>query len=207
MLISRKYAFIFIHIYKNAGTSITQALLPFAVNEWEQKAHIILKKIGISYFDQQPYDDHLTASELVSRIGKSFFDKYFSFAIVRNPWDWQVSLYTYMLKNTKHYQHELITGFNGFDEYIEWRCTQEVGYQRDFVYSEDGELLVDFVGRFEHLEDDFQHICSQIGISTSLPKSNVSNTKPYQDFYNEKTKELVKLTFEPDISTFNYEFD
>jgi hypothetical protein len=206
MLISKRYRFIFIHIYKNAGTSITTALLPFAVDGWQRKLNRILKRLGVTSFDPQPFPNHARASELISALGKETFDSYFSFAVVRNPWDWQVSLYNYMLKNEQHHQHDLARSFHNFEEYLEWRCTEEVRYQKDFVFSEEDEQIVDFIGRYENLTQDFQYICSRIGISTNLPRLNVSNTKPYQTYYNERTIELVRQTFEPDIHLFDYEF-
>ncbi len=111
-----------------------------------------------------------------------------------------------MLKLESHQQHELIKELGSFEEYIKWRCENEVRYQKDFIYSKNNELLVDFVGRYESLDADFKQICSQIGISTSLPKLNVSNTRPYQHYYTEKTKELVRQTFESDIKMFDYSF-
>lgn len=208
MLISRRRNFIFIHIYKNAGTSITNALKPYAAPLWQRVITKGLKKIHInpSKFDHQPYPSHITASELVEILGKRKFNSYFSFAFVRNPWDWQVSLYKYMIKKTDHAQHDLVKSFKDFDEYIKWRCNEEVRFQKDFIYSEKGEQLVDFVGRFESLDRDFKKICSRIGIDTFLPKMNVSNKIPYQDFYNNETKELVEKTFHPDIELFNYSF-
>lgn len=154
-----------------------------------------------------PYHPHITASELISKIGKEDFDSYFSFAIVRNPWAWQVSLYTYMLKNRWHPQHKLVNRFRNFDEYLEWRCAEEVRYQKDFVFSDEGEQLVDFIGKYESLDESFYQICSRIGISATLPKLNISNTKPYQTFYNKNTINLVRETFEPDIQLFNYDFE
>lgn len=207
MLISRQRNFIFIHIYKNAGTSITNALLPFAASKWQCMASNILRRLNISpRFGPQPFPDHIKAPELINIIGKEAFDSYFSFAFVRNPWDWQVSLYKFMLKNKAHHQHELIKSLGSFDEYIKWRCAEEVRFQKDFICSEDGELLVDFVGRFENINADFETICSRIGISVSLPKMNISNTKPYQQFYNEETKELVRKAFDTDITLFEYDF-
>lgn len=205
MLISHKHKFIFVHIYKNAGTSISTALLPFLTTKLQRFANLQLKKVGISYIDQ-PCPTHATASAIMSVIGEEKFKSYFSFCIVRNPWDWQVSLYKYMLQNPNHPQHELAKGFWDFDEYLDWRCTQEVRFQKDFVYSQGGELLVDFVGRFETLNEDFQEVCKRIGISAQLPKVNVSNNVPYQKFYTQKTQDMVRSVFEPDISLFNYSF-
>lgn len=208
MLISQKHRFIFIHVYKNAGSSITRALRPLIASNWRWKIVDTCKKLGIDFLDPCPYAPHIRASELIQQIGKDVFNSYFSFAIVRNPWDWQVSLYKFMLKAKGHPQHELINNFKNFDEYIRWRCQEEVRFQKDFIYSSDGELLLDFVGRFENIDEDFKTICNRIAIpSVNLPKINVSNTRSYQEYYNKATIELVRKTFEPDISLFNYSFE
>ncbi len=204
MLISRQHNFVFIHIYKNAGTSITAALMPFATSKWRGLANRALRKYT-KYFDPRPFPSHIKASEMVDRMGRKSFDSFFSFAIVRNPWDWQVSLYQYMLKDTTHEWHDFTKRLGSFEKYIVWRCEEQVRFQKDFIYS-NGELLVDFVGRFETLNEDFEKICSRIGISASLPKLNVSNTKPYREFYSSETKELVRRAFDPDISLLEYEF-
>ena len=111
-----------------------------------------------------------------------------------------------MLKEEAHFQHELIKELGSFEEYIKWRCENEVICQKSFIYSENNELLVNYVGRYENLEFDFKKICDHIGISASLPRVNVSNTRPYQEYYTEKTKDLVRQAYELDINTFDYSF-
>lgn len=210
MLISHKHKFIFIHIYKNAGMSITTALMPLAANPIQLEAHRALSKyFNISRLDPTPYrlHRHMRASEVISKLGKDTFDSYFSFAVVRNPWDWLVSIYTYKYKTRHDHHHDLIKDFSSFDEYIRWRCSGKWVHQKDFIFDESGKQLVSFIGRFENLDEDFQYICSKIGASISLPKVNVSKTKPYQAYYNEETKELVRQAFAPDIALFGYDFE
>jgi len=154
---------------------------------------------------------HQTASELIDVLGRQTFDSCFTFAVVRNPWDWQVSLYNFMQKKPTHIQHEAVKKIGSFDEYIRKRCLencsfQRIGTQRDFIYSESDELLVDFVGRFESLQADFESICSRIGVSATLPRLNVYNTRPYRQFYTAETREMVSQTFASDISLLGYEF-
>lgn len=209
LLISRKRKFIFVHIYKTAGESIRAALLPYALDFWQIQSAYLLRRLRIptpDWIDPGFDEKHVCASDIMNKLGKENYDSYFSFAFVRNPWDWQVSLYNYMLKTPHHFQHELAKSFEDFDHYIRWRCSEEIRYQKDFIYSQDGELLVDFVGRFEQLDKDFQEICSHLGISARLPVLNVSNTIPYRKFYSEESRELVREAFEPDISLFGYEF-
>lgn len=206
--------FVFIHIPKTAGRSVSWALKPFVVNQWQYLTLLALRKLNFSYpMGPQLFSGHsaghLQAPELIDIIGQETFDSYFSFAIVRNPWDWHVSLYKHILRDRRHHQHKVVKSFNNFDEYIEWRClVQNEACQKDFIYSQDNNLLVDFLGRFENLETDFAKICDRIGISTALPRLNVaSNKKPYQEFYNEKTKELVRDAFKEDIELFGYGFN
>lgn len=119
MLISNKRKFIFVHIYKNAGSSVTNALMPYASNKWQRMTSHVLKRFNISLqFDPQPFPSHIKASELINAMGKEAFEAFFSFAIIRNPWDWQVSLYKYMLKNASHHQHDLVKSLGSFDAYI-----------------------------------------------------------------------------------------
>ena len=209
MLISRQKKFIFIHIYKNAGSSIREALISHASPKWQRFITKVLKRLKLpaTIIDHQPLPAHVNASEVIKFIGEDEFKKYFSFAIVRNPWDWQVSLYKFMQKTQEHHQHHIINEFKSFEEYIHWRCEEDVQFQKDFIYSNRGELLVNYVGRFERIDEEFNNICNIIGISETLPKINVSNTIPYQTYYNANTKQMIQKTFEPDISLFKYSFE
>jgi hypothetical protein len=207
MLISSKYRFIFIHVYKNAGSSITSALKPFAQNKWQKFVNPLGKILGISHFDPKPYPSHIHATDLMSKMGRKSFDSYFKFGIVRNPWDWQVSLYTYVLGKPSHPLHEKVKRFRNFDEYLDWRYTKPVTYQKSFLFSEKNEQLVDFIGRFEKLDSDFSIICSKIGINAKLGRRNISRIKPYREYYNKQTIELVRKAFKPDIELFNYDFE
>ena len=94
-----------------------------------------------------------------------------------------------------------------FDQYIEWRINSDLELQKDFIYDESGRLLVDFVGRFENLQQDFDEICKRIPIPpTSLPLINTSQHRPYKDYYNNRTRDLVYNAFKTDIELFNYDF-
>lgn len=193
-------------------------LMPFCIARWQLIENIDLRarrQEGVNRFlgrisprlNPQPYPKHITAQELVGRMGREAFKEYLSFAIVRNPWDWQVSLYTYMMKSPDHSQHETIRKLGSFENYIRWRCKPgNFPLQRDCVCSSDGELLVDYLGRYESLDENFCNICNRIGIHASLPRLNVSNTRPYRQFYDGETRELVREFCGPDCALFGYEF-
>ena len=210
MLISDKNKFIFIHIPKNAGSSIAKTLLPHATSLWIYGINKISDKLQlpkVAAWNAQPFDSHVKAYELVDALGQERFDSYFSFAVVRNPWDWQVSFYSYILRQTRHFQHEIVKSLGSFDSYVRWRCEYDVQLQKEYICSPQDDILVDYVARFENLVHDFGEVCDAIGVSASLRKVNVSNTKPYQSFYTDETRGLVAEAFAPDIEFFGYTFE
>jgi hypothetical protein len=200
MLLSVEHRFIFIHIYKTAGTSVTHALRPFTSDShWARAARLLhLRRTAIP--------DHVTARALRDLIDPALFEGCFKFAFVRNPWDWQVSLYHYMQQSQRHPQHHLVAG-KTFDEYLQWRIASDRQLQKTFVTDESGKLIVDFVGRFETLTDDCAHIFERIGISTRLPHRNRSRRGDYRRYYNTATRALVAEHFREDIDMFDYSFE
>jgi hypothetical protein len=210
MFISFKKEFIFFHVYKTGGTSIYKSL-----DKYIYKPNILLNKLA-KIGNEEFYDNvllniinngHIKAKEAQQNLPPNIFYNYFKFAFVRNPWDIQVSLYHYMLKNKKHFQHKMVKELGSFDRYIEWRVNNEVRLQKDFLYDKNDNLLVDYVGKIENIENDFQIICDKLKINdVNLLHKNKSNHKSYHKYYNEKTKTMIAQAYKDDIEVFNYEY-
>jgi hypothetical protein len=210
MILSHSKKFIFVHVYKVAGISIRQVLQPYHdMTAKDFPWYMNLKfKIGDRY---QLFSDwainHIRAREIKKYLPVNEFNEYFKFCFVRNPWDWQVSLYHFMLQYKKHPQHKLIANMKTFDEYIEWRIENDFELQKDFIYDENDNILMDFVGRFESLQEDFNEICLRLEIPTvELPYANKSSHKPFREYYNAHTIRLVREAFREDIELLNYDF-
>jgi hypothetical protein len=192
---------------KNAGTSINRVLSPFCASRFQRGITRVLKKKGIYYPAYTKARPHAKAQELMELMGVDKYQRYFSFAFVRNPWDWQVSLYNYVLRSPDNHHYSIISSFMDFNEYIHWRCDGNAQLQKEFTHDVNGNSLVNFIGRYENLETDFQYICSKINVKVTLPVYNVSKTKPFQSYYTSETIELVRETFAADIDLFNYDFE
>lgn len=209
MLLSHSRRFIFIHVYKVAGTSVRDALAPYAHRAGHVLTNRLRRRVGLSMVDPlASLGDHPTALDVRSVLGKRTFDRYTKFAFVRNPWDWQVSLYYYMRGLPTHPQHKLIMSMRDFTDYIVWRCTQEPRSQRRFLDDEQGNSLMDFVGRFETLSADFARVCQQLGLECTLGHANASKrARDYRSYYTDLTRTLVADTFRADIERFGYTFE
>lgn len=206
MLISDSHKFIFIHNHKVAGSSIARSLSKYGNVDYRMKRwHDILKRLSlVPYHYPSPYPWHITAKELKEKMGDNpRFDSYFKFGFVRDPWDLQVSLYTFMLKLEKHNQHRLIKNMRNFDEYIDWRVNKDLRLQKTFFYDNDT-LLVDFVGKFENLSKDYSQICYKLNVTGQLPHINKSRKDTDLALYTQSSVDAVYDAFFPDVIAFGY---
>jgi hypothetical protein len=205
MIVSMKKQFVFVHIYKTAGTSIKRAIRRYAMPTWQEGANVLLKRVGIPQYGPSMQGDHRTIGDLIEDIDRKAFDRLFSFAFVRNPWDWECSHYRYICQQESHKDHREVTSLAGFKDYIRWRCDGRFQLQQDFILHRN-EPVIDFVGRFENLESDFRYVCQRIGIRYRLPKLNTTGTQQYRSVYDDDTRERVAQTYSEDIKRFGYSF-
>lgn len=179
--------YVFIHINKTGGSSIARAL-------------------GLT-------GEHKTAMEKRRELGESAWSRRFRFTIVRNPWDKVVSHYHYRVAT-----NQTSLGMNRVD-FKEW---VSLAYgdnlpayydnpkmfmpQWNWISNENGSLAVDFVGRFENLEQDFKSICRRINQDVLLPHKKKSKREHYRSYYDARAREIVRTWFKADIEEFDYEF-
>jgi len=203
-MISHSKRFIFIHNYKVAGSSITNVLAKYEPHRWIRAA---LRKTGSEKYIPflASFPQHATALYVRRLIDEDVFNRYYKFTFVRNPWDWQVSLYHYMLQRKSHYQYDLIRKMS-FEDYVDWRVNHDLKLQSEWFEDDEGNRIVDFVGQFENLENDFAKVCNALSIEMRLPHKNRSKHGSYREYYNHRTCQLVQDAFAKDIALFNYEF-
>jgi hypothetical protein len=181
--------YVFIHINKTAGTSIGNA-------------------IGL------PVKHHQTAREVIAKIGRDNWDKAYKFTLVRNPWDKVVSHYEYRRKKNKTRISELETGFSEWvkktygpdkDPFF-YNNEKAFQPQVEWLKDDEGKISIDFVGKFESINEDFEVIKKAIGLDVELPHLNASRRAAYQSYYDEETREIVAQWFREDIEVFGYRF-
>jgi hypothetical protein len=222
MLLSRRHKFIFIHVHKVGGQSLTNALMPYAAVPWQRALNCL---IGYRYqlkiytklkqyskdrlaFEPQPFNDHIRGPELCERLGEEDFKQFFSFAFVRNPWAWVLSNYAYARSNPRHWQHKHVSSFKNFEDFCVWQyeSVKNPALQYDYVFNKQGQQVLDFVGRQETIEKDFERICQKLGINASLPRYNVSTAGGYRGKYSDRARSLIAEQFAQDIDAFGYTF-
>lgn len=213
MLMSTSHNFIFIHIVKAAGSSVTATLSPYANRPETRLPNRAIRKLGLGISLPGKYREHpihIWAHRLRQSLGSAAFDRAFKFSFVRNPWDWQVSLYHWYCDHPEHDLHPFVSPLS-FADYARWRAdTPPLYYQRNYLVNEQGDTLVDYIGRFENLSDDFAQICRRIGVDPSLRSVNVTRSRSardYRSYYTDTTADLIGQTYARDVAMFGYSFE
>lgn len=209
MFVSYSHKFIFVHIYKTAGISVKHALkdyVPFSC-DWGVKAKDAETIRAFHNKCKDILSFHSDILRFKSIMPEEVFKTFFKFAFVRNPWDWLVSHYTYIKNNINHH-HYIKVNKMSFREFIEWRISLNVPRQIDFISNGDGSLAVDYVGKVETINKDFECILSILNIDNiTLPHSNKSKRAHYSKYYNDILAERVYDYFKKDIDYFDYKFN
>jgi len=197
MIISHKTKSIFIHIQKTAGASIEAA---------------VQREDPAAETGTQTGRRHLFAREVQAIVGPGTWSAYYRFAFVRNPWDRLVSWYSMCVQNAapNNFSRYIKDNAPTFDDFVLSTTTgiaERTTYnQLDFLTDGDGNLIVEFVGRYEHLADDYAVVQQRLGLASALAHANRSAHRSYRDYYTAETKDVVAKRFERDIAHFGYEF-
>ena len=193
-MINHDKRYIYIHIPKTGGSSVEEQLLLEDGVVVDRPLRFMPKDIrdkytigsfgGSQHFPMYKFDE-------------SVQKEYFCFTFVRNPYSRVVSEY-------KWQQRELKKTFKCFEEFLEksanvpWHDLP----QHEFINQN-----VNYIGRFEKIQKDFNIICNKIGIpKQKLPHKNKTKHKHYTEYYDDVTREIVAEKYAKDIELFGYEF-
>jgi hypothetical protein len=218
MLLSPKHRFLFVHIAKTGGTSVRAALQGRRwADPWywpmflcSRFSHLSGHRIGTKL---PRHAKVIAAKELLP---KEWFDELFKFAFVRNPWDLQVSSFHHIRRE----RPQFLGGHEDFAGFLRWKLDPARPYQfhvdtsielqTDYLIDLRGDIVVDFIGRYERLHDDFDAACRRIGLSNlQLPhrRQAKDRARDYRGYYDDATAELVGRHFARDIELLGYRFD
>jgi len=206
-MISHRYKCIFIHIPRVGGSSLENWIC------------------GSDWWSIEKETKHLIASQ-AKELYKDYWDEYFTFAFVRNPWDRVVSMLKFQRYFGIRYQRRPVVRFLrrlNFEDY-KLRFGNNIVLEHDYRFHERKNIIsnhhhpgqvygnildekLDFIGRYENFTEDCLKLQEMIGIQQSMAiHIEQSERKRYQDYYNRKSIEEVRRLYAKDIERFKYEY-
>jgi len=192
MAVYHKWKCVFVQIPKNASSAIHGKLKNRTDDVHSHR----------SYFEILQDQD----SELV--------ESYFTFAVVRNPYDKFVSAFE------NDGSHE--TGLD-FTSFIKYLVKNHISASDVSVYfipqykfiSIKNIILMDDLIRYENIQEDWKRIVDKLNSNTNFTKIDdyleVENATPskmnksWEEYYTEETKEIVYNMYKKDFELFGYE--
>ena len=179
---------VFFHIPKTAGISISNSL--FGDIKW----------------------GHRNVDFYKSHYGEKVFNSLYKFCFVRNPYDRLFSAYTFLKEGginnqDLEFSNSYLQEFASFDEFVLKGLEKEeimnwVHFkpQYTFVCDENDNIVMDFVGKMENLNADFNTICKHLNIESELQKLNMSAAKKNE--FSEEIKTMIRLKYQKDFNLF-----
>ena len=164
-----------------------------------------LSSHGLKPQNYEGFQVHNSAKKIKQKISPEIWNNYFKFAFERNPFDKMVSMYWHRIDGD---------GFKGtFKDFcIDCKNNPDkfpFGFR---IYGIDNQIAVDFVGKYETLNKDFQYICKKLNLPCEgdLPKlrdQSRKDRKHYSEYYDDECKRIVEEHFSKEISCFKYAFE
>jgi hypothetical protein len=238
MPVFQQQGLIFIHIPKTGGESIADALVKAIGTDSGNHRRHGTGLLGRWRAGRKPdlvhRGKHATAMQLREILGQRAYDSAFKFSIVRNPWDQVVSFYHHLRKplHVESLHGKLLKPHNacrlalgtGFPEWVEEvylkrQPQEEAGRKRfpvdhfsnqsDWLLDPSGAMLVDFVCRFEKLQQDLAIVEQKAALrfAANLPHHNRSRHGHYSEYYDDRSRNIVAMHFKKDIELFGYTFE
>lgn len=186
---------IFIHIPKAAGTSVLAAL-----GKKSEKGR-----------------DHVTW-QTYKKASSRKFNEYYKFSFVRDPYSRALSAYHYILKGGNQGAEDMQTAqsmeqYDDFDDFVEkglwkgaFRSHLLFHPQSCFIMDADDRLMVDYLGHFETLEDDFKIVADKLGIDSPIAHRNKGKHSSLvaKDSMTPATREKLAILYAQDFANFDY---
>jgi len=227
-MISHKHKLIFLHIPKVAGTSIEAALghlddydgrnaqdhrtlrqyEPFFT--WPNRFFGIENLKETKWHFQHRLEKHENRNNNIW-VNRAQFNAYSKITFVRNPWDRVYSWYTNVLRDPLHRKKHGIDKDISLNEFLvkhsqSWGLKPQTYWLQDFS----GNVAMDFVGKFESLQEDFDKMKRQFNLSEAIElphKIKGGAESSYRDRFDPDSETIVRQRYAREIEMFGYDND
>ncbi|HCA49139.1 MAG: hypothetical protein CMM06_01600 [Rhodopirellula sp.] len=226
MIVSYKHKFIFVHLGRTGGRSLTESLIPHC------DADDIITPVGNHPGqNHHGWHRHESAVSIRDRLGREFFEECYVFTVDRNPWDKVLSNY-WAYKGYSHGKGgkteqisiferlwRAISGYPwSFDTWLKYRALKSklpgsnVRFPVSFNKFADGEgeIIVDKIFRFEEFQESVKELSMKLGFQVDWRQSQGTGTRKnresYRTQYSPYGTQLVADVFSKEIELLGYTF-
>lgn len=216
MIVNNTHRFLFVHVPKAAGTSVTRELSRFTTfRDVEVGGTRYGEKLQDIYAARFDLRKHSPAAKIRAKAGPEVWRGYFVFAFVRSPYARAYSLWKFLRRWKDGPNHELAASLS-FEDFI---TTPQVADgsieiakpQAHWLTGAQDSILdgVDFIGRVERFDEDFAFILSTINCRPTSYRSekreNASaEVSEWEGALTPKAQTAIEEVYAKDFELFDY---
>jgi hypothetical protein len=200
MIYSEELSFCFVAVPKTGTTSIEHFLTNYCLRKdvgfiRTTKANTSLRDVSGKHASIAAIKASYSTTNVITA------------GFVRNPWDKVVSWFNY-LKHNRQSIHTIDPSVR-FEEFLYSAPPFVFTQSCQYLTNINGDVDVDFVGRFEEFELHFSLLCDLFNVEWApLKKMNSThNDAHYSEFYTPDTVRFVEELSLDDIKLFGYSFE
>lgn len=193
MLVNHERKFIAISVPKTGSTSIHHGLMNAANKTFEAK-------------NGAPAIYHLSARDIKSIMGDQQYNSYYSFGMVRNPFDRLVSLYHDFRDQRGAIKSSKFEDFVLFELEDRWKSNVHF-FTQEFFICDGGDVITSEVFRFEDgVSNAFRTLINKLGLNdVDIGHARKSERSGWESYYsNDKVAEVVLRMYRRDFEVFGY---
>ena len=205
MIFSQSRGFIFFAVPKTGTHAIREALRPhLGEADWEQQLRYGEELSPLPEIAAVNHG-HVSYQQLCQAVGKEALAGFFRFAFVRHPYDRFVSVCAFLARTDSGYRQNPTDWMKQALQRPQFCKRVLVAPQHTLLSDETGEVALDFIGRYESLQADFDAVCDRLTLpKVALAHRNSSEHDAYQNLLDDELKSALWQRYEQDFSTFNY---
>ncbi len=207
MIISHAHKFIFFAVPKTGTHAVREVLrMHLSADDWEQQMLTGNQTLPIPEIAQIGHG-HITVREIRPYLSQEIWNEYHKFAFIRNPFDRFVSVCAFLNRGNPAFARSPLLWMKEALNRPRFRERVLVREQFEQLCNEEREIGVDFVCRYENLQESLDAMLGKLSLPSSpLSVLNSSEHKVYSEYYDEELKDLVQTLYSTDIEEFNYAF-
>ena len=206
MIISHKHRFIFFAVPRTGTHAVRQALRPYlGEDDWEQQALFGKQSIPVPEVAAIGHG-HVSFQQIRACLPVETLSSYFKFGFVRNPFDRFVSTCFFLNRHNQIFVGNEVEFMRQAINKVRFRQRVLARPQYRLLTDEHDRLMMDYIGRYETLQESFDEICRQTGLTPSiLSRKNESQHQRYECYYDASLKESVVEYYRKDFQLFGYD--
>ncbi len=196
------------------------------VNEKHKHIFIHNPKVAGSWMEKKEFIGGASHQTLYGYASEGInVEKYFKWMFVRNPYDRLVSSFFYSKRTIGRPNVSMRNHFwmletfekyiQNLDELFDFKKQNLDLNKRDFVNIHmvpqhyfaciNGEIRLDFIGKLETINKDWEYVCQKLKQNASIEKNNQSQRQGHWiDFYTPELFQIVNEKYSKDFELFNY---